>query len=252
MKENKWILAVQTLICIVLTGLLSYAAVSIYTHGLSVREAGDVLAWIYTPEAVLAWAPYVLPLVLLSLAAGIYASVKQIRDENADKPVTDQENLRDLSVLRREITDEMQKEEQKQRIFTIAGRVAFIALLVPVLLYFTRPSNFPQSDLEGMFLAMASNCLPWMFLAVAALAVSFLLKDQSLKKEIELSRQAPAHDGEPKKMKTTEVNPRTVTIVRTVFIILAVVFIFMGIANGGARDVLIKAVNICTECVGLG
>ncbi len=252
MKGNKWILMVQALICVLLTGLLSFAALSIYRSGLSAREAGDVLAWIYTPEAVRAWVPYVLPLVLLSLAVTVYASVKGIRDENADKPVIDQENLRDLTVLRKEVTDEMKKEEQKQRTITIAGWAAFAVLLVPVLLYFTRPTNFPQSDLEGMFKAMASNCLPWMFLAIAALAVSFVLKDKSLQKEIELSRQAPAYTGEPKKMKTFAINLRTVSITRIVVLVLALAFIIMGIANGGARDVLIKAVNICTECVGLG
>ena len=25
-----------------------------------------------------------------------------------------------------------------------------------------------------------------------------------------------------------------------------------GVLNGGMRDVLVKAVNICTECIGLG
>ncbi|MBR4456229.1 MAG: thioredoxin [Solobacterium sp.] len=53
-------------------------------------------------------------------------------------------------------------------------------------------------------------------------------------------------------MRSPELKPQTLTIARTALVVLAVVFIIMGIANGGARDVLIKAVNICTECVGLG
>ena len=28
--------------------------------------------------------------------------------------------------------------------------------------------------------------------------------------------------------------------------------IILGVYNGSARDVLIKAINICTECIGLG
>lgn len=35
-------------------------------------------------------------------------------------------------------------------------------------------------------------------------------------------------------------------------IALAVVLIVLGIMNGGLRDVLVKAVNICSECIGLG
>ena len=33
---------------------------------------------------------------------------------------------------------------------------------------------------------------------------------------------------------------------------ISVVYLMVGIFNGGARDVFIKAVNICTECIGLG
>lgn len=32
----------------------------------------------------------------------------------------------------------------------------------------------------------------------------------------------------------------------------AVMLIAAGILNGGMRDVLVKAINICTECIGLG
>ena len=37
-----------------------------------------------------------------------------------------------------------------------------------------------------------------------------------------------------------------------VILIIAVVFIVIGVANGGAADVLQKAVNICRECIGIG
>ncbi|MBR5230930.1 MAG: hypothetical protein IKW00_01635 [Clostridia bacterium] len=40
--------------------------------------------------------------------------------------------------------------------------------------------------------------------------------------------------------------------VRRVCIALAVLLIVLGILNGGLWDVLVKAVNICTECIGLG
>ena len=35
-------------------------------------------------------------------------------------------------------------------------------------------------------------------------------------------------------------------------LLIAAVLIAAGILNGGLRDVLIKAINICTECIGLG
>lgn len=40
--------------------------------------------------------------------------------------------------------------------------------------------------------------------------------------------------------------------VRISLIVLAVVFVLLGVMNGGLYDVWVKAINICTECIGLG
>ena len=42
------------------------------------------------------------------------------------------------------------------------------------------------------------------------------------------------------------------TLIRRILLAAAVCFIVMGIFNGSMRDVLVKAIKICTECVGLG
>lgn len=42
------------------------------------------------------------------------------------------------------------------------------------------------------------------------------------------------------------------TWIRTAVFVAAVLLIIAGVANGSVRDVLAKAINICTECVGLG
>ncbi|MBQ7139309.1 MAG: thioredoxin [Clostridia bacterium] len=39
---------------------------------------------------------------------------------------------------------------------------------------------------------------------------------------------------------------------RLLILCAAIVFILLGVMNGGAYDVLVKAINICTECIGLG
>jgi len=46
--------------------------------------------------------------------------------------------------------------------------------------------------------------------------------------------------------------PRGAAVWRTALYVLAVALIAAGVLNGGMRDVLIKAINICTECIGLG
>ena len=44
----------------------------------------------------------------------------------------------------------------------------------------------------------------------------------------------------------------SVSKVRLAVLVLAIVFIIVGIFNGSMSDVLIKASKICTECIGLG
>ena len=47
--------------------------------------------------------------------------------------------------------------------------------------------------------------------------------------------------------------PRPVSpYLRAALYAVAVVLIVLGVMNGGLRDVLVKAINICTECIGLG
>ena len=41
-------------------------------------------------------------------------------------------------------------------------------------------------------------------------------------------------------------------VIRIILFAAAILLIVLGIINGGMRDVLIKAIMICTECIGLG
>ena len=45
---------------------------------------------------------------------------------------------------------------------------------------------------------------------------------------------------------------RTIIITRSIVLVVSITFIIIGIINGGAYDVLAKAIQICTECIGLG
>lgn len=79
--------------------------------------------------------------------------------------------------------------------------------------------------------------------AVAAAGIVLYIRDDNyMKKGSSLSGS----------FKAAAENPGRIMTVRTVVLILAIVFIVIGIINGSAQDVFGKAVNICTECIGLG
>ncbi len=41
-------------------------------------------------------------------------------------------------------------------------------------------------------------------------------------------------------------------IIRRVLLVAAVIFVVLGVQNGSMKDVIVKAIRICTECVGIG
>lgn len=66
--------------------------------------------------------------------------------------------------------------------------------------------------------------------------------------------EKPAADIEPSRDRFIPPveNPKAKRALQAALIAAALVFIVLGVINGSAKAVLIKAVNICTECIGLG
>ena len=58
--------------------------------------------------------------------------------------------------------------------------------------------------------------------------------------------------GKTSRYQPRQLNGKAVIIARLAVLSLGVLFIILGLINGGSRDVLVKAINICTECIGLG
>lgn len=64
-----------------------------------------------------------------------------------------------------------------------------------------------------------------------------------------LPQKEKAGENPPVSQKTVR---RKNGAVRIVVGLAAAALIILGVLNGGMRDVLVKAINICTECIGLG
>ena len=125
---------------------------------------------------------------------------------------------------------------------------------MPVLLYMADGAHFPNGDLEQVMGALATHVFPWIILGLACLMVSAVLQDKSIEREYDAimarirEEKAAGIQAEPK----STAPARNVNAVRIVLLVLAVVFIIVGIRNGSMMAVVNKAIRICTECVGLG
>ena len=256
MKWKKVLLAAQSVLCVILAVMLITAVLGIYREGLALKAA-DPLHWIYSREKAVSALRPVLPLIVLSLVMTAAGLLVGIRDENAEKPVKDTEYLRDLAVSRvKAPSAAMREERMRQRRLLSGGWAVFALCMVPVLLYIGNGKHFPEGNLEPVFYSLIGHVLPWTALGLAALMISTVLQEKSMQREIGAAkeqRKAENTDGirpnvKPEKKKAGG----GVHALRIVLLVLAVLLIAAGIWNGGAGDVFGKAVNICTECIGLG
>lgn len=131
-----------------------------------------------------------------------------------------------------------------------------------VLCYMLNTSHFLSENITGEIFKMVQNVLPWIaaaFITLIAATIANGYISSKILKEIKTMIKngngviaTPTENKYIAAIKNVLSKDLTLWIVRGVIFVIAVTFIIVGICNGGARDVLIKAINICTECIGLG
>ena len=151
------------------------------------------------------------------------------------------------------------ERERFIRRILIYGGAAIVALsMIFSLIYVLTPGRFPYENVnEEVATAVVVVFAYFLQSLVYALVASFYI-DASMTREIEYIKEVIARlTGEGVKLAPIDetecpTKKKIVLIARCVIPVIAIVFIILGINNGGMSDVLQKAVRICTECIGLG
>ena len=111
----------------------------------------------------------------------------------------------------------------------------------------SRRSTDPGAYIYTREIAL-SKILPGMMLAFAGLGMAVTCIILGIKDE---GAVKPVMDARYVK-DTFVIKPERLKLIRISVLALAVIFIIAGIVNGNMAAILIKAINICTECIGLG
>lgn len=159
-----------------------------------------------------------------------------------------------------------QKAYRKMKIVKIslwcsALGVALIGSII-TLVYLLDTAHFAGNNFTKHILGLVKVALPCTLVALGAFIAASFVNGYCAKEQIKhlktMIRLGSKEVALPKELalldKVNKVASHDITlwVVRGVVFVLAVTFIILGIFNGGARDVLIKAINICTECIGIG
>ncbi len=156
---------------------------------------------------------------------------------------------RDLSICDEQMLKSIYKERKSRKIHTII-RTVLICISGAIFLGYALNSKNYETDINSSVIKAMWVLIPCLIIPFAYSVFTAYHNEKSLKKEIELIKKAPSKPKSEKKEVTRD--NKMVIIVRFALLFIGVGILLYGYFTGGTADVLTKAVNICTECIGLG
>lgn len=143
------------------------------------------------------------------------------------------------------------RAEQKSRRLHRRITAALLVLGSMVfLIYALNGDHFHQTDINSSMLKAMWVLLPCMAVPFGYALFTAYHADRSVQRQIALLKQAERTD--PAERQESHKPARAAAYLRYGLLVFAAVILVYGFCTGGTVDVLTKAINICTECVGLG
>lgn len=133
-------------------------------------------------------------------------------------------------------------------LFSIVLVIAGICLIAGVLcIYFSGDHPFSRESVAATFSGIAFP----VYLCIAMTIINILWEILSpvAEQKFKAKKITPKKTNETP---TVEADEKKHRLIRNAILAASVIFIVAGLINGGTIAVLAKAINICTECIGLG
>lgn len=201
---------------------------------------------------------------MIAIGGGIVLSVVLPLERIRPKAAPDEYAV--LRRLRKKVGSAVPSVEQKHRqAFRIGLVIVSVACFAWPVLTLCDVSGYGLEDLNRDVLRGALPVLIGTAIVMLLAALVSFLNHRSVQREIAACKQAIAEgrtapiEGATNENRLEAVHlslkkheRKSVLVIRCVVLAVAILFIVLGILNGGIDDVLGKAIRICTECIGLG
>ena len=237
---------------LILSAALVAAGICLMAQCLAIYRSGDQP---FSREAVAAhFSPIAFPVYLcLALTLGGFLLELFLPDSRQKRKNHRQEHMllerlqakKDLSGCSENIRAEILAQQKCRRNLNLLSALVFTLCSAGFLCYGMNPANFHQTEINASMIRAMWVLAPC---SIAALAWGLWAegrKARSVAVEIDLWKQAPAGS-------VSMENKDRAGMIRWIILLAALALLILGACTGGTQDVLTKAVNICTECVGLG
>ncbi len=143
----------------------------------------------------------------------------------------------------------IQEERKHRKSNNIFAFVLIAVTCAIMLMYALIPENYHSEEINQSVIHVLKFILPCYLMLALCGTFTLFMNERSIKREIELLKELPMNSQKS----TPEKQPKSnIKVIRYAILVVSLGFLVYGFAFGGTEDVLTKAVNICTECIGLG
>lgn len=202
----------------------------------------------------------ILPIIIIWLILVVFSSIYFQNKKNNDiAKITNIAKLTNLEIICPDYQNNMDSEyillkteKQRRKKGLIICLIITLICSIMGLMYLVNPKHFVSSgNLIEQAIQMSIHLLPWCIIAFASFIIYTYYEEKSAKKSLDIIKTIIKANGK-KQNKIIKNNDKKIKILQTSITILAIVLIVIGAVNGEYNSVLHKAINICTECIGLG
>lgn len=264
--SNKTLLTIRKLCTALLSLLLIMTGVLLITGCVSIYQSGPRP---FTPESISAMFRKIqvpiyitLSMMLITVIMHLICPVPQKKNRIAvEKKVILHRMEKRLSQNGISLlTPTVKRERLLRRLLWIVAIAICAVLFIPAAQYTFDPAHFTLTSFNEDTASATWYLIPAFLLSSIVIILAIYVQQAGYTRDIDRAKKLLAKA--PKEKNDTHVETvaqpssktpqRVIWGVRLGLLILGVTFIILGIFNGGMADVLSKAINICTECIGLG
>ena len=143
------------------------------------------------------------------------------------------------------------KERRIRKLHTIILTILVLVGFACFFAYSFLPSSFHQSEINAsMIKAMIVFCISITIPFIYSIICIFI-HERSRKRELNAIREI-LKDAPAKTINESSAKCNTLIYIKIILTVIGLAILLYGLFSGGTADVLTKAINICTECIGLG
>lgn len=139
---------------------------------------------------------------------------------------------------------------KNRKMHIIIRTIVLIVCSAIFLFYALNSANFHQSEINSSMINAMKVLVPCSLISFAYALFVAIHNEKSIQKEMELVKKLPALQVSVEDEIVSE--EKRLSPYRNAILTAAIILVVYGFLNGGTIDVLAKAINICTECIGLG